>query len=177
MALLVGGYETTARMITNVVYTLLTHPQQLAELQTHPELLPAAVEELLRFVAFANPLIPRVAMADVQLGTVLVRAGEAVLCSNSSANRDGSVFSQADELNFHRRSNRHVAFGHGPHFCIGAQLARLELQVSLETILYRLPGLYIAVSEDDLAWETESLIRGLAAFPFAWDTTAVAQAR
>jgi cytochrome P450 len=177
LALLVGGYDTTARQITNAVYTLLTHPQQLEQLRARPELLPTAVEELLRFIAFATPMTPRIAMADVQLGDVTVRAGDAVLWATSSVNRDENVFSRADQLDITRDPNPHVAFGHGPHFCIGAQLARLELQVSLETILSGLPGLRIAVPESDLAWETESLLRGLAAFPVSWDAPAASRAR
>lgn len=169
LALLVGGYDTTARQITNAVYTLLTNQQQLGQLRARPELVPAAVEELLRFIAFASPMTPRIATTDIQLGDVTVRAGEAVLWATSSVNRDESVFSRADQLDITRDPNPHIAFGHGPHFCIGAQLARLELQVSLETILSRLPGLRIAVPESDLAWEAESLLRGLATFPVAWD--------
>jgi cytochrome P450 len=172
LALLVGGYDTTARQITNAVYTLLTHPQQLEQLRAYPELIPTAVEELLRFIAFATPMTPRIATTDVQVGDVTMRAGEAVLCITSSANRDESVFSRADQLDITRDPNPHVAFGHGPHFCIGAQLARVELQVSLETILSRMPGLRIAVPESDLAWETQSLLRGLAAFPVSWDMSA-----
>jgi cytochrome P450 len=177
LALLIAGYETTARQITNAVYTLLTHPQQLGQLRARPGLLPTAVDELLRFIAFGTPVNPRVAIADVQLGDVLIRAGEPVLHSNSSANHDESVFHNPDELDLARHPNPHMAFGHGPHVCIGAQLARLELQVSLETLLSRLPGLRIAVPESHLAWEAENLMRGLSEFPVTWDCGAATQAR
>jgi cytochrome P450 len=177
MALLVGGYETTARQITNMVYMLLTHPQQLGELRSRPELLPTAVDELLRFIAFGTAVNPRIATTDVQVGDILVRAGEPVLCANGSANNDESVFSDPGELDLARHPNPHLAFGHGPHVCIGAQLARLELQVSLEAILSRLPGLRIAVPESDLAWETQSLMRGLTAFPVRWDADGASPAR
>jgi cytochrome P450 len=168
MALLVAGYETTARQITNMTYTLLTHPPQLQQLSQQPELLPAAVEEMLRFNVFGSAINPRIATTDVELGDVLVRAGEPVLCSRGSANRDENVFSRADELDFGRDPNPHLAFGYGPHFCLGANLARMELQVALGTILSRLSRLRIAVPEDSLTWHEGTMMRGLAAFPVTW---------
>jgi cytochrome P450 len=168
MALLVGGYETTAHQITNMVYTLLAHGPQLRQLKTRPELLPGAVEEMLRFIVFGNAINPRIATADVRLGRVVVRAGEPVLCARSSANLDEQVFAHAAELDFARDPNPHLAFGHGPHFCLGAQLARMELQVALDTMLTRFPGLQIAVPEDQLTWRAETMMRGLAAFPVTW---------
>ena len=168
IALLVAGHETTARQITNMTYTLLTHPQQLRELRRHPELLPTAVEEMLRFNVFGSAINARIATADVELGDVLVKAGDPVLCSRSSANRDENIFTSPDELRFSRNPNPHVAFGYGPHFCLGANLARMELQVALGTILARLPGVRIAVPEESLTWHSETIMRGLAAFPIAW---------
>lgn len=176
MAVLVGGYESTAHEITNMVYTLLTHPQQLEQLRAHPELVPTAVEELLRFIVLGTPPTPRIATTDIQLGEVRVQAGDAVQVVANSANRDESVFSDPDELELTRHPNPHMAFGHGPHFCLGAQLARLELQASLETILPRLPGLRVAVPEDNLTWRTGSFIRGLTTFPVMWEDCAARQA-
>jgi len=168
MALLVAGYETTAHQITNMTYTLLTRPVQLQQVRQRPELLPGAVEEMLRFNVFGSAINARIATTDVELGNVLVRAGEPVLCSRSSANRDEKVFSRADELDFSREPNPHVAFGYGPHFCLGANLARMELQVAVGTILAKLPGARIAVSEESLTWHDETVMRGLAAFPITW---------
>lgn len=168
MALLVGGYETTAHQITNMVYTLLTHDRQLRQLKARPELLPNAVEEMLRFIVFGNALNPRIATGDVKLGAVLIRAGEPVLCSRSSANHDEQVFARGGELDFTRDPNPHVAFGYGPHYCLGAHLARMELQVALGTILPRLPGLHIAVPEEELTWQAGTMMRGLSAFPLGW---------
>jgi cytochrome P450 len=168
MALLVAGYETTAHQITNMTYTLLTNPVQLAQVRQQPELLPGAVEEMLRFNVFASAINARIATADVELGDVLVRAGEPVLCSRSSANRDEKVFSRAGELDFGRDPNPHLAFGYGPHFCLGANLARMELQVALGAILARLPAARIAVPEESLIWHGETVMRGLVVFPITW---------
>jgi cytochrome P450 len=169
LALLVGGYETSANQITNMVYTLLTHRQQLDLLRAHPELIPDAVEELLRFIALGNAINPRIATADVQLGDVLICPGEPVLSATTAANHDNSVFDRPDELDITRQPNPHLSFGYGPHFCPGAHLARMELQVSLATILSRLPGLRIAIPESDLSWQEGTTMRGLTAFPLSWD--------
>jgi len=167
MALLAGGYETTAHQITNMVYTLLTHGPQQRQLTARPALLPGAVEEMPRFIVFGNAVHPRIATADVRLGQVVVRAGEPVLCARGPANFDEQVFPRAAGLDFARDPNPHLSFGYGPHYCLGAQLARMELQVALDTILARLPGLHIAVPEDQLTWHTDTM-RGLAAFPVTW---------
>jgi len=169
VALLVGGRETTAYQITNLVYTLLTHPRQLGLLRARPELLAGAVEEELRFITLGNAVNPRIALADVRLGDVMVWAGEPVLVAMGAANRDHCVFDRSDELDITRQPNPHLAFGYGPHFCPGAQLARMELQVSLDTVLSRLPGLRIAVAEADLSWREGTVMRGLTALPLSWD--------
>lgn len=168
MTVLVAGYETTAHMITNMTYTLLTHPHQLRQVKQRPDLLPSAVEEMLRFNMFAPAMNARIATTDVLVGDVLVRAGESVLCSRGSANHDENVFANPDELQLSRDPNPHVAFGYGPHFCLGANLARMELQVALGTIFSRLPGLQIAVPEQSLVWNSSTIMRGLTAFPIAW---------
>jgi cytochrome P450 len=168
LALLVAGHESTSHQITNMTYTLLTHPAQLQQLRQQPELLPAAVEEMLRFNVFGSAINPLIATADVQLGDVLVRTGEPVLCARGSANRDENIFSRPDELDFTRSPNPHLAFSYGPHHCIGANLARMELQVALGAILTRLPGIRMAVPEDSLTWHDSTIMRGLAAFPITW---------
>jgi cytochrome P450 len=169
VSLLVGGYETSAHQITNMVYTLLTHRQQLDLLRARPELIPPAVEEMLRVIVLGSAINPRIATVDVQLGDVLVRAGEPVLAAATAANRDESVFARPDDFDVTRQPNPHLSFGYGPHFCPGAHLARMELQVSLATILSRLPGLRIAVPESDLTWQEGTTMRGLTAFPLSWD--------
>jgi cytochrome P450 len=169
MGLLVGGRETTAHQITNTVFMLLSHPDQDDLLRARPELIPEAVEELLRFIILGNAVNPRIATADVQLGDVLVRAGEPVLTANGAANRDPSVFDRPDELDITRRPNPHITFGHGPHFCPGSHLARMELQVTLETIVSRLPGLRIAVPDSELSWQQGTMMRSVTALPLCWD--------
>ncbi|MEV1289165.1 cytochrome P450 [Micromonospora sp. NPDC049679] len=167
--LLAAGHETTVTQIPNFVYVLLTHPDELARLRAEPELVPGAVEELLRYVPLGvASSFARYALEDVELGGVLVRAGEPVVGSLSSANRDGEVFADPDALDFTRAANPHLGFGHGVHHCIGAQLARMELQVALAALLHHLPGLRLAVPEPSLEWKSGMLVRGLRTMPVAW---------
>jgi cytochrome P450 len=169
MALLVGGYETTATEITLMTYSMLTHPSHLRQLLEQPGLLPAAVEEMLRWIPLAsNALLPRVATEDVELSGTVIRAGDVVLASRSAANRDETVFAAADTLDFQRDPSPHLGFGHGWHFCLGAHLARVELQVGLGSLLSRLPGLGLAVAPGELAWRTGLTMRGLAELPVTW---------
>jgi cytochrome P450/surfactin synthase thioesterase subunit len=167
--LLVTGHETTASQIVNFVHVLLTHPEHLRRLRTSPELIPAAVEELLRYVPLlSGPSFPRYATEDVELSGVLVRAGEPVLPALDSADRDESVFPDPDKLDFTRTPNPHLAFGYGPHHCVGAQLARVELQVALGALLERLPGLRLDVPEEAVSWKKGSLNRSPTEFVVAW---------
>jgi cytochrome P450 len=168
--LLVAGHETTASQIPNFVYVLLTHPGQLAELRADLALVPRAVEELMRFVPLGNGGgIARYALEDVELGGVTVKAGEAVLPAMASANRDEAVYTDPDRLDLHRSEASHVGFGHGPHHCLGAPLARMELQVALDTLLRRLPGLRPAGTEEGIDWKDGLATRGPARMPVTWD--------
>ena len=167
--LLAAGHETTVTQIPNFLYVLLTNPDQLALLRDRPDLVPAAVEELLRYVPLgAASSFARYATEDLELGGVQIRAGEPVLGSLSSANRDGDIFDDPDLVDVTRESNPHIGFGHGVHHCVGAQLARMELQVALGTLLARLPGLDLAVDEKELVWKSGLLVRGLRAMPVTW---------
>lgn len=168
-ALLVTGRHTTANHIGNFLYVLLTHPKQLDRLRAAPDLLPTAIEELLRYTPLsAAATQPRVALEDVRIGPVQVRAGDTVLIALPSANRDDDVFEDPDELDLERRDNPHIAFGFGPHYCPGAQLARVELQVAVGSVLRRLPGLHLAVPEQEVGFLRDSMVRGLTALPVAW---------
>ncbi|MGW1194617.1 cytochrome P450 [Streptomyces sp. NPDC002536] len=166
VAVLVAGHETTATQIPNFVCTLLDRPGELARLGADPALIPAAVEELLRFVPLGMAAgIPRYATEDVEVGGTLVREGEAVLVSMGAANRDDRRFSAPDALDLSRTGNQHLGFGHGVHHCLGAPLARVELQEALRALSLRLPGLHVA---GDIVWKTQMLVRGPRSMPVGW---------
>ncbi|MDL4774124.1 cytochrome P450 [Actinomadura xylanilytica] len=169
VTLLVAGYQTAAGLIAGSVQTLLDHPAQLAGLRGDPGLMPAAAEELLRYVAVsAGGGTIRVATRDLELGGTRIRAGEAVLPAITSANRDTAVFTDPDRLDLRRAPNPHLAFGHGVHRCLGAALARAELAVALSTLLERFPGLRYAEPGRRPEWRTGGMIRGPLALPVAW---------
>ena len=139
--LMFGGIETTEGMIANAVLHLLSSPAQLALVLGDPSLVPAAVEESLRLEP-AAAVVDRYATADTRLGGAGIRAGDQVTVSITGANRDPAVFADPDLFDVRRaNAGRHLAFAHGPHFCLGAHLARLEAQVAVETLLARLPRL------------------------------------
>lgn len=168
--ILVAGHETTATQIPNFVYVLLTHPEQLAALRADLDGVPRAVEELLRFVPLGvASASPRYATQNVELSGVTVRAGEPVLVNTASANRDEAVFDDPERLDLLRQEANHIGFGHGPHHCLGAQLARMELQVALRTLLSRLPGLRFADSAEDVVWKSGMLVRGPLRMPVSWE--------
>ncbi|MBF6341375.1 cytochrome P450 [Nocardia abscessus] len=169
IGLLIAGHETTANQIANFTYVLLTEPGQWELLCSRPELLPGAVEELLRYVQlFSGVSFARVATEDVQLGGITVRAGEAVLVHPQSGNRDEAVFTTPEALDLTRKDNPHMAFSHGAHYCIGAPLARLELQVALGALLRRFPRLRLAVPMTEIPWKTGLMMRGPQALPVSW---------
>ncbi|WP_335937452.1 cytochrome P450 [Streptomyces sp. PTD5-9] len=169
VSLLSAGQEATANQIGNFVYTLLTHPGLWRELVADPGLIPDAVEELSRIVPIsATAGFTRIATEDVELGGQTVRAGDAVVAELGMANRDPSVFDRPEEIDFHRGSVPHVTFGHGVHHCLGAQLARTELRVVLESLVSRLPGLHLAIPAEQVPWRTERLIRGAETLPVGW---------
>jgi cytochrome P450 len=168
--LIVAGHETTVSLITSAVRTLLSHPDQLAELRADPSLLPAAVEELLRYDSPVERTITRWAAADVELGGERIARGDLVIAVVGSANRDAAQFPGPDALDFRRDAGKHLGFGRGPHFCLGAPLARLETQIALETLFRRLPTIGLAIAEDELYWRPIPIFRSLASLHVAWDT-------
>jgi len=168
-SMLAAGHESTATQIANYTYTLLRHPEELRRLRQDPGLIPKAVEELLRHSGRAEEaVLARYALEDVEVGGVLIRAGEPVLAANLSANHDETVFTDPLRLDLGREPNPHVTFGHGPHHCIGSQLARAELQIAIGTLITRLPGLRLAVEDHELVWKEGQLIRGLETLPVTW---------
>ncbi|GAA2606721.1 cytochrome P450 family protein [Streptomyces tubercidicus] len=166
--LLVAGQEPVTNQITTALVTLLRHPAHLAELAARPELLPRAVDELLRHDSAFELTTWRFFAEDTELYGTRIPAGDSVIVSLSAANRDARQFPDADALHFDRTPNPHLAFGHGIHFCPGATLARIELQVALGTLLRRLPELRFAVPEDELEWTPAVLARGVVRLPVTY---------
>jgi cytochrome P450 len=171
--LLVGGFVTTTNQIGNFFSLLLLPPKGdeglMEQLRADPGLIPKAVEELLRYVPLLNGLaLPRYALEDIELGGVVVRAGEPVIVSPSAANRDPEVFPEPERVVLDRSGNSHVSFGYGAHYCLGAHLARLELQVALERVLTRMPELRLAVGVDELRWRSKEFFSGLHELPVTW---------
>ncbi|MEU4431835.1 cytochrome P450 [Nocardia rhamnosiphila] len=161
VGLLIAGHETTANQIANFTYVLLTQREYWELLRAEPELIPGAVEELLRYVQLgAGAGQPRVATEDVVLSGVTVRAGDSVFVNTQAANRDENVFDDPESLDLTRQRNPHVAFGYGAHHCLGAQLARVELQVALEALLERFPSLRLSRPLDEIPWKSGLLVRG-----------------
>jgi cytochrome P450 len=163
-----AGYETTAGQIPISLLALLRHPDQLDLLRARPELVPGAVEELLRFTRLLPAAFGRVATADVELDGVTVAAGDTVFPLNTSANRDERTYPDPNRLDVTREGPPHLAFGAGPHACLGAPLARVELQEALAGLIGRFPGLALAVPESELEWRRGGFLRGVRSLPVRW---------
>ena len=163
IGLLVGGFETTAHMIGKSVYKLLLEPGAWKQLHEQPDLVPTAVEELLRTISLASGTsLPWCTQQAITLSGVELKPGDFVVPGIGSANRDESVYADPDALDIARSPNPHLAFGHGAHFCIGAGLARMELQVALGSLAARFPNLALA---GDPPWRIGSAVWGLQALP------------
>jgi cytochrome P450 len=168
--LIVAGHETTVSLIGNAMVALLTHPDQLALLEGDPSLLPRAVEELIRFDGPVERTLNRWAREDVELGGQTIRQGESVIVILGAADHDPERFDEPGELALTAERNaRHLGFGRGSHFCLGAPLARLEAEIAISTLLRRLPGLRLAVPQQELRWRPVPLFRSLVSVPVAWD--------
>jgi cytochrome P450 len=163
--LLVAGYETTVHLITNAVAALLQHPEQLARLRAEPGLLDAAVEEVLRYRGPVQATKPGFALEDVTLHGVTIRKGTPTIPLLGAANHDPTVFPSPEAFDVGRTPNHHLGFGHGAHFCLGAQLARLETRIALETLLERSPGLRLAVPPETLRVQNVPLWHRHASLP------------
>ena len=165
--LLVAGHETTVNLIGNGALALLEHPDQMTRLRHDPERIKPAVEELLRYASPLETATERFAREDVIIAGVTVPRGALVYAALASANRDEREFPDADALDITREPNRHLAFGLGPHYCVGASLARLEGQVAIGTLLRRAPDLRLAVAPGGVRWRRGLVLRGLEALPVA----------
>ena len=166
--LLVAGHETTANMIGIGVLNLLECPDQWAALCEEPDLIPGAVEELLRYQTVIHTGLPRVATEDMEIGGVTIRAGEGVLIQLAAANRDPRFFDDPDRLDVRRQVRQHLAFGFGVHQCLGLPLARVELQSALAGIVRRLPRLRVTKSLQELDFRHRMNVYGLFDLPVAW---------
>ncbi|MBV9822081.1 MAG: cytochrome P450 [Actinobacteria bacterium] len=166
--LLAAGFENVANAIGSYAYLLMARPDLATELRRHPDRIPAAVEEFLRLVPVTVGVThARIATEDLVVAGTAVRRGDAVFASLPSANRDPAVFAEPDEVRLDRTGTRHLAFGHGPHHCIGAALARSELTVALRSLLTALPGLRL--DEDrPVVWRSGLTVRGPAELPVRW---------
>ncbi len=160
--ILFAGHETTTNLIANGIIALLAHPDQLALLRADPELMPSAIEEMLRFESPAQSAV-RIASEDMVIGGKGIRAGDRIFLMFIGANRDPAHFSDPDRFDITRNPNRHLAFGYGLHFCIGAQLARVEGHEALTALLARCPN--IAHASDVLEWDDSLVLRGVRRLP------------
>jgi cytochrome P450 len=166
--LLTAGYETTVHLIGSGVYTLLVNPDQLDllrnEMDTNRELVQSTVEEIVRYAGPATSVFMRWAWEDVEIGTKTIRQGDAVNALLHAANRDPQAFEDPNQFDITRSPNKHLGFGSGVHYCLGAPLARMEGAVAIPTLLRRLPNLTLAVEPDELVWNSTGLY-GLSALP------------
>ncbi|GHG53235.1 cytochrome P450 [Streptomyces griseocarneus] len=159
--LVLNGMDAVRNQVSNMVYALLTHPEQLEKLRAEPSLLPQAVEELLRFIPHRNGVgLPRIATGELEVGEAVIRDGDVVYVSYLAANRDSTVFTEPDRLDLSRDEAPNLSFGHGAHYCVGAMLTRMEAEVMLATLLERFPRLRLAVGHDQMRWRRGSINRG-----------------
>lgn len=159
--LLVAGQETTVNLIGNGVLALLENPRQLEALRETPTMIGSAVEELLRFAGPLETATERFAREPVEYGGVTIPAGALVYAVLASANRDNEQFPYPDRLDLKRSPNRHLAFGQGLHYCLGAPLARLETQIAIGNLVAHVPDLRLALAPERLRWKRGLVLRGL----------------
>jgi cytochrome P450 len=160
--LLTAGHETTMNLIGSGLYTLLRHPEQLGRLRDEPGLMSGAVEEVLRYESPLQRNLRRV-VEEVELGGTVLRGGDLLVQLFGAANRDPAQFGDPERFDITRQPNRHISFGYGIHFCVGAPLARLEAPVAIGTVLHRFPRL--ALATDTVKWRPRWPMRSLEALP------------
>ncbi|WNV86450.1 cytochrome P450 [Umezawaea sp. Da 62-37] len=165
--LLIAGHETTSNMISLGALALLRSPEQLTLVRDDDSVTTSAVEELLRHLAIAAPLV-REATEDVVVGATAVRADERVVVSQLAANWDPAFVGENADLDVRRKPQPHLAFGHGVHQCLGQQLARMELRIAMPALLRRFPGLRLAVPEEDLRFRVDGPVYAVRSLPVTW---------
>lgn len=166
--LIQAGHETTADMIASSVLALLTHPAQLALFREQPEAAPGAVEELLRYLTIVQISPPRRATRDTVVGGQRVTKGELLLVSLPAANHDPALVPNPDRLDITRPRQGHLAFGHGIHRCVGAPLARLELEIALPALVNRFADLRLAIPAEQLQYKVGTVVHGVTSLPVTW---------
>ncbi|MEP7291446.1 MAG: cytochrome P450 [Chloroflexota bacterium] len=166
--LLIAGHETTVNLIGSGSFALLEHPDQLAKLRGEPALIKPAIEELLRFVCPIEMATERYAREAITIEGITIPRGEMVLAVVGSANRDPHYFDDPDSLDITRENNRHLAFGHGAHYCLGAPLARLEGQIAISTLIRRMPNLHLSVAPEQIRWRGSFVLRGVEKLPVSF---------
>ncbi|GAB7035829.1 cytochrome P450 [Streptomyces sp. NPDC021749] len=168
--LLLAGHETTANMLALGTFALLQHPEQMAELRADLDLLPDAVEEIMRYLSVAD-IFYRYATEDIELGGETIAKGSTVVVSLLAANHDPRRFDNPDDLDVHRKARGHLSFGHGVHQCLGQQLARIEMRAGFEGLLRRFPTLTLAIPAGEVKLRTDMNIYGVHELPVTWTET------
>jgi cytochrome P450 len=164
--LLIAGHETTVNLIGNGLLALLEHPEQMTRLRNEPALIAPAIEEMLRYGSPLQMTTERYATTDVEVGGVAIPRGALVYVVLASTNRDDETFADADRFDVARSPNRHLAFGHGIHYCLGAPLARLEGQIAIQLLLGRFGEIQLANQEmKELKWRRGLVLRGVESLP------------
>ncbi|WP_410537360.1 cytochrome P450 [Streptomyces sp. KL2] len=163
-----GGHETTASQISLGTACLLENPDQLEQLKADPDLVKPAVDELIRIATIGDTAVPRVALDDIEIGGKVIRKGDGILCLGMAANRDPEIFPEPDKVILSRGSRKHLGFGHGVHHCIGADLARLELEIVWSRLFHRIPTLRLAKPFLEIPRKEGAVIYGLWELPVAW---------
>ncbi|MBJ8048354.1 cytochrome P450 [Bacillus cereus group sp. N18] len=168
MLLIVAGHETTVNLITNTVLALLENPKQLQLLKDNPKLIDSAIEEGLRYYSPVEVTTARWAAEPFQIHDQTIQKGDMVIIALASANRDETVFENPEVFDIMRENNRHIAFGHGSYFCLGAPLARLEAKIAITTLFKRMPELQIKGDREDIKWQGNYLMRSLEELPLTF---------
>lgn len=166
--LMVAGHETGVTVITNSAFNLIRHPDQLAALRADPALMPRAVEEMLRVGIPGISPYPRFATSDVKLGDVVIPKGSAVVVNYETALRDPAVFDDPDRFDIRRQPVSQVFFGHGPHFCLGSTISRVELDIGIRHLFERFPNLALAIPPEELRWKDFATLGNFKEFPVTW---------
>ena len=170
--LLIAGHETTVNLIGTGMLSLLEHPEQMEMLREDPGVIKSAVKELLRYSSPVFMSTERYAREDVNVQGTTIPRGGMTLGAIGSANRDETVFKTGEKLDITREPNKHLSFGQGIHFCVGAPLARLEAQIAINTLLQRIPDLHLSVAAESLRWRPSMILRGLETLPTSFGVMA-----